>query len=447
MKIRAPLASALTLALPLAFAACSDDSDTGAEPGVGGQSGSSGNAGSAGTGGTAGSAGTGTAGSAGASSGAGGSAGDGAPPDAGGGSSAFALTQPSPIVSRGKTVFSSPAGGTAIVDGMYHNGGWSAGSPTPEAPAWAAIQLGAGPTRLLVVWDDGGSYPYQEDPARMVYGLPLGYHIDVSNDSTNGQDGTWTSLVTVLDNNARTRGHAIDFSGQSWVKLVVTAPPANAANGVSISEIDVHDISQAGSAGPEDTWLFMGDSITAFAYDRAALHQPSFAAGINALVPAFFPAMINAGIGGEKTTEALARIDQTLLLNPDYHFVILGYGTNDAANAQIPVATFKANLQTLIDRVKAAGRVPVLPQIPPAADGSHESIPAYNTAIDELNAANDLLPGADLYGYFSSTPGLFECGCGPNRTTDNLHPNDEGLKGMNAVWTDAMRGLYPSAGE
>ena len=229
MKIRPALALALTLALPFAFAACSDDSDTGAEPGVGGPSGSPG---SAGTGGTVGSAGASTAGSAGASSGAGGSGGEPALPDAGGGSSALALTQPSPIISRGKTVFSSPAGGTAIVDGTYHNGGWSAGSPTPEAPVWAAIQLGAGPTRLLVVWDDGGSYPYQEDPARMVYGLPLGYHIDVSNDSTDGQDGTWTSLVTVLDNNARTRGHAIDFSGQSWVKLVVTAPPANAANGV-----------------------------------------------------------------------------------------------------------------------------------------------------------------------------------------------------------------------
>jgi hypothetical protein len=28
--------------------------------------------------------------------------------------------------------------------------------------------------------------------------------------------------------------------------------------------------------------------------------------------------------------------------------------------------------------------------------------------------------------------------------TDNLHPNDDGLKGMNAEWTEAMRGLYPA---
>jgi hypothetical protein len=27
--------------------------------------------------------------------------------------------------------------------------------------------------------------------------------------------------------------------------------------------------------------------------------------------------------------------------------------------------------------------------------------------------------------------------------TDNLHPNDDGLEGMNAVWTEAMRVLYP----
>src|SRR6186713_1401239 len=108
MKIRGSLTLCLALALPLAFAACSDDSGTTADPGLGGASGNAGSAGAS------------TAGSAGTSSGAGGSGGEGALPDAGGGSSALALSQPSPIISRGKPVFSSPAGGTAIVDGMYH---------------------------------------------------------------------------------------------------------------------------------------------------------------------------------------------------------------------------------------------------------------------------------------------------------------------------------------
>ena len=50
--------------------------------------------------------------------------------------------------------------------------------------------------------------------------------------------------------------------------MVITAAPAEASNGVQIGEIDVHDISATGAGLPDDTWFFMGDSITAFAYDR-----------------------------------------------------------------------------------------------------------------------------------------------------------------------------------
>ena len=73
--------------------------------------------------------------------------------------------------------------------------------------------------------------------------------------------------------------------------MVITAAPPMASSGrVQIAEIDVHDISATAPGLPEDTWFFMGDSITAFAYDRAALHQPSFAAAINtATANAYLP--------------------------------------------------------------------------------------------------------------------------------------------------------------
>src|SRR6476620_8968852 len=80
-----------------------------------------------GTGGTGGGGGT------------GGSAGSYTPP-------ALKLSHPNPIISRGAQVFSMPANGAAVVDGTYHNGGWTAGSPTTAAPAWVAIKLAAGPT-------------------------------------------------------------------------------------------------------------------------------------------------------------------------------------------------------------------------------------------------------------------------------------------------------------
>src|SRR5687767_8288927 len=98
--------------------------------------------------------------------------------------------------------------------------------------------------------------------------------------------------------------------------MVVTATPTNAAGNVIVAEIDVHDISAAGTGLPEDTWLFMGDSITAFAYDRRAANQPSFSELVHTAAPAYMPAMINGGIGSELTANGLARLDEMIALNP-----------------------------------------------------------------------------------------------------------------------------------
>src|SRR5215471_10647305 len=355
------------------------------------------------------------------------------------------ITRPNPIVSRTAQVFSSPAGAAGTInDGTYHNGGWRI--PVASLPGWVAFKLTAGPTRILLSWDDGGTYNYQDPATATVYGLPAGYRIELSADSTNGSDGIWMPGVIVGDvstnlNQVRTRAHALDFTGMTWVKMTITAAPANeSSNGVQLGEIDIHDISATSSGLPEDTWFFMGDSITAFAYDRAPVHQPSFARAINTASPTFYPAMINGGIGGELSRDGLARLARVLELNPDFRFFTLGYGTNDAANGQVPTATFRTNMQSMIDMLKAAGRTPIIAHIPFSGDGSHGMIPAYNTVIDELVQTNQLPIGPDLYTHFQQNPGEFTCPpCGGGRTTDNLHPNDTGLAAMNSLWATAAR--------
>jgi lysophospholipase L1-like esterase len=358
------------------------------------------------------------------------------------------ITHPNPIISRTAQVFSSPAGAApAINDGAYHNGGWTIRAAS--LPAWVAFKLAAGPTRILFSWDDGGTYNYQDLPTATVYGLPAAYRIEVSADSTDGSDGAWMPGVTVGDdptnlNQVRTRAHALDFSGMTWVKMTITAAPAReSTNGVQLGEIDIHDISATGSGLPEDTWFFMGDSITAFAYDRATAHQPSFAKAINTASSVFYPAMINGGIGSELSRDGLARLARALELNPDYRFFTLGYGTNDAAGAQVPTATFRTNMQSMIDMVKGAGRIPIIPHIPYSGDGGHPMIPAYNAVIDELVQANQLPSGPDLYAHFMQHTEEFTCPPCGNRTTDNLHPNDIGLAAMNTLWAAAVRALYP----
>ena len=349
------------------------------------------------------------------------------------------ITHPNPIISRNQPAFPVPA--QLVNNTTYHDGGWT--TKVANLPASAAIKVGVGPTRVLVQWDDGGTYNYKDLAGTTVYGLPAAYTIDVSAASTNGTDGPWPSPVSVTENVVRTRAHAIDFTGMSWVRMTITAAPATiSTNGVQIGEIDVHDISATGTGLPDDTWFFMGDSITAFAYDRATIHQPSFASLIHTALPDYFPAMINGGIGSETSAAGLARLPEALSLNPDYRFFVLGYGTNDANRGT--VADFQTNMQAMIDMVKAAGRIPIIPRIPYSGNAAYAKVADYNVIVDALIASNHLVQGPDLFTFFMAHPEDFTCPpCGGGRATDNLHPNDTGLTAMNQLWADAARELYP----
>jgi acyl-CoA thioesterase-1 len=347
---------------------------------------------------------------------------------------------PNPIISRTGQVFAMPAAGAnAVIDGYYHgDGSWNAGMPSVTAPAWVAIKLQTSAARVLVSWDDGGTYNYRDPAGTTVYGLPASYHIDVSADSTDGADGTWTTAVPEVQNRVRTRAHSFDFAGKSWVKMVITGTPTDstgAQNPVKISELDVHDISATGSGLPDDTWFFMGDSITAFAYQRTVVQEPSFAEAVSMASSAYFPAMINGGIGGETTAGALARVDEDLALNPDYRYFAITYGTNDEWGNKTDASGFKANLQMLIDKIVAAGRTPVISHIPYSNDGNHNTLDVFNAAIDELTMTNHLMAGPDFSTYFMQHA--------DELMTDKVHPGIPAQVAMNKLWADAVRAIYP----
>ena len=66
---------------------------------------------------------------------------------------------PAPIVSRGRRVESSPGGGKVVVDGVYRTkASWAGGHPTVAKPSWVAIEIGPGPSRLLVSWTSSGNH-------------------------------------------------------------------------------------------------------------------------------------------------------------------------------------------------------------------------------------------------------------------------------------------------
>jgi acyl-CoA thioesterase I len=336
-----------------------------------------------------------------------------------------------PLISRGRPVtasapFDPPA--KAVVDGQYKTfaGTWSVGQLAPGKAAWVAIDVGLGPRRLLLLWSASGSYNYNETD----FGSPGSYRVETSADSTNGGDGTWRLVAHADSVSARAAEHAFDFDGQRWVRFVVTSAPAASPNGVQIDEIDLHDA----STSEEDTWFFMGDSIAAFAFDRQTpVHQPSFAERVHALHPDYFPAMLNGGVGGDKSDEGLEHLDAWLASSPDVKHWALGYGTNDAAGNTRDPSHFKQNMQAMVTRIRSAGRVPSIAKIPFTSDHQHDHISAFNDVIDELNAANSLVPGPDLYRWFWAHP---------EELRDGVHPNDRGVQSINRLWADAMAPFY-----
>ena len=340
-----------------------------------------------------------------------------------------AVLPPNPLVSRHKRAVgwsSLPFAKASYVNDGDYSTSWDAGRPTPERPAWVAIDVGTGPERLLVAWSAEGSFNYEE----VDYGSPGAYRIETSGNSTDGANGSWRVAVDTVAVSTHGQANRVDFAGQRWVKLVVTRTPAKSPNGVQISEIDVHDA----TLGAKDSWFFLGDSIAALAFNRAPAHQPSVAAWVHERHAAYFPAMINGGTGGAKSEDGAAHIDDWLARNPDAHFWAIGYGTNDAAGNASDTDRFRANLQAIVDKVRAAGRVPILASIPFASDEQHRNIPKFNRVIDDLRATNALHRGPDLYRWFAAHP---------DELRDGIHPNDRGIVSMNRLWGEAVDLLYP----
>jgi lysophospholipase L1-like esterase len=333
------------------------------------------------------------------------------------------LLLPAPLISRGKRVVTSSSDGAALVDGIYRTGPkWGGGKPSPASPAWAAIDIGKGPTRLLLSWTSSGNHDYWDQ----FYGAPVDYRIEVSADSTNGRDGSWRTVADVKDNPAHGRAHSFPFDGMRWVRMSVTRLPEKVNFwGLFLDEIDVHDLSDGGN----DVWAFLGDSITCETADRGTARRPAFQDQIAARHPGYRPATINVGLARYKTFEVLAKIDQLLALNPDAHVWAILIGANDGTPEMV-----RDSLGPLIDRIKAAGRIPVVARIMFQTKYGPDYAAGKNALLDAVVRAKGLAPGPDLYGWFKAHP---------ERLRDGLHPDDAGTIELNRMWAEAVAPMYP----
>ncbi len=333
--------------------------------------------------------------------------------------------RPAPLVSRGCPVAASSRGARVLVDGTYRTDAWGGGRPTADRPAWAAIQLPPGLSRVLVSWTSS----HNHDLFEQFYGAPSDYRLEVSADSTDGADGSWRTAVTVKDNPARTRAHAIPFAGQRWVRLAVTRLPDRVNQwGLFLDELEVHDLSRGG----DDVWLFLGDSISAGVFDRAPAHQPDFERWVARAHPGYSPLMVNAGLPRLRSWEAVDRVDEVLALNPDARVVAVTIGSNDG---ELP--KLRAALHGIVGKIRAAGKIPLLARIPFQTKYGQDYVAVKNEVVDEVARAEGLLPGPDLYALFEAHP---------ERLHDGLHPDGQGSADMQRAWAEAAAPLYAPGG-
>lgn len=343
--------------------------------------------------------------------------------------SAGAAVVPNPRISVGKPVQASPASNaTLLVDGRFGTA-WNY-----AANSWAALKVGAGPTKVLVTWNDASGNWSDAIPSAGVCQAgttyPSSYRILTSANSTDGVDGTWDTLARVTGNVAASRAHVLDYAGASWVKLLVLAGSGR------MDELEVYDASR----GAADSWFFMGTSITMMTF-KSSIADSSFADLVHARVPTNTPSFVRGGVPCINTSNVVASLGAYLDHMAGSRYLAIEMGTNDAwGGGTWNLANFTRNLQTIIDSARGRGMEPILARVlsTDSARAGWQVHPGYPRAIDSLAKRNGLIAGPDLDGWFRAHP--------QELNSDGVHPSAVGGQSIQRLWAEAMaRNLYATS--
>ncbi len=326
-----------------------------------------------------------------------------------------------PVISRSVPAFSGSGNASHGNDDAY----WTAWEST--APDYLAYDLSGVPAaqrrQVLAVWyndstyDNLGSYVTKNAE-------PVDYVIEVNKAAGGGDcpaDG-WQTAVTVSGNGLSSRQHLVKMDGCNWIRMRVT----KAEGGKVKFNFDIHDASQ----GVNDSWIFLGDSITA----GGMVNQwgTSFAAHIHQLDSRYYPAAQNGGIGGISSPHGKASIDEWLKDSP-VKYVSIAYGTNDCWGNPNNADAYYSNTKYMIDAVLKLGKVPVLPTIPASTNKDVQpNVGIYNKKIQQLYSeyGDKLVHGPDFEAFFTEHPEYL--------SSDGVHPSSDGYEAMRGFWAETM---------
>lgn len=178
-----------------------------------------------------------------------------------------------------------------------------------------------------------------------------------------------------------------------------------------------------------------GDSITASEGSQTGGYPPRihYLLNINGK-----PSIVaNFGRTGEITSEGVSRLDAVLAAFPA-NLMLIMEGTNDVHRG-IPVEITKNNLQTMINKAKAAGVTPVLSTLLPSDRGrSKVLIPkVWNPMIKDLANSNDIKLVDQYAAVLPSWGSLHH---------DGIHPNDSGYQVIANTWYSSIASMISSSG-
>lgn len=338
--------------------------------------------------------------------------------------SAYAKVEPNPVISRNCPVYSGKASQpTAANDEHYFSFCFL------TTPDYIAYDLSAVPTderkQVLAVWYNTSSYDYIGSyKSRNME--PSDYTIEVNSaDGGAYPENGWEVVETVEGNTLCSRQHLVDMAGYNWIRLNIEKADDESGKQASIN-FDVHNV----SGGVSDSWLFLGDSITAGGMNNC--YGTGFAAHINQIDSRYFPVQENGGIGGIRSIDGKENIDRWLSVS-HAKYVSLAYGTNDCWGNPNATEEYYNNTKYMIDAILAAGKIPVLPKIPASTNKDvKDNVPLYNAVIDKLyeEYGDKLVKGPDFGEFLLSSPDYL--------SGDGVHPSDTGYAAMREEWARLM---------
>lgn len=336
----------------------------------------------------------------------------------------YAKVTPNPVISRNCPVYSGKASQpTAANDEHYFSFCFL------TSPDYIAYDLSAVPAeqkkQIIAVWYNTSSYDYIGNyKSRNME--PSDYTIEV-NAAEGGAypEDNWEIVETVTGNTLSSRQHLVNMEKYNWIRLNIEKADDESGKQASIN-FDIHNV----SGGVSDSWLFLGDSITAGGMNNC--YGTGFATHINKIDSRYFPIQENGGIGGIRSIDGKENIDRWLKTS-HAKYVSLAYGTNDCWGNPNGTKEYYSNTKYMIDAILAAGKIPVLPKIPGSSNEDvMNNVPLYNAEIERLyeEYGDKIVKGPDFEKFLSENPDYL--------SGDGVHPSDVGYAAMREEWARLM---------